>query len=341
MPKVGWWSRLTGGKSPSGVRPAPVQSQPSHQMPGPVAKSVSVIGSYPFGLDHRVDMARDPMIDALRFNTATDVFGSEKDILQGLIEECGEKELWIDLKTRQLRIAEAAYLPYAILELTHEISVDTPFEVIFRKGVWKGIEAQGNRLMVASPKGFERNSGKGEAINILSPSLVVHGFFTPSDKRYVKAAKALGIHKFMLSFVEEESDITSMLKLDPKAEIVAKIESQKGIRFVKEIYPKYAERVRLMAAMDDLFTNMGEDKIQMLSALQTIIDADPSAIAASRILNSLQGGYEISFQDLTSLSFLRKIGFSSFMLDDSLCRDQDALFAALRIIEELQIEGLL
>ena len=44
-------------------------------------------------------------------------------------------------------------------------------------------------------------------------NLQIKGFLTPEDKEYIEAAKRLGIHDYMLSFVEEEGDMQEVLVL--------------------------------------------------------------------------------------------------------------------------------
>ena len=56
----------------------------------------------------------------------------KRDVLASLLETCGRKPLWIDLKARQLRITRFAYMPLAFVEVSRRISVELPARVLFK-----------------------------------------------------------------------------------------------------------------------------------------------------------------------------------------------------------------
>ncbi|HEY3445801.1 MAG TPA: hypothetical protein VGK67_05515 [Myxococcales bacterium] len=296
--------------------------------------TLGVIATLPPYVDHRQEIIDHPQVDALRFNTISPLGGSRSQILERLQRECGDKRLWLDLKGRQLRIAKFAYLPYAFVELNHRIQVDLPVDVHFKDCVSRAVElVDGNKLILNRRP--VRVVGEGEPINILDPALKIEGSLTDGDREYVEAARKLGLHDFMLSFVERREDVEELLELDPEANVIAKIESRKGLDFVRNDYPALKDKVVLMAARDDLFINLGEAKEEMLEALELLVASDPDAIAASRLLCSLEESGQVAAQDLSDLWLLLKLGFKNFMLSDGLCFREEAFRSAVGVLDRV------
>lgn len=296
--------------------------------------SLGVIATLPPYVDHRQEIIDHPQVDALRFNTISPLGSSRRQMLERLRKECGDKRLWLDLKGRQLRIARFAYLPFAFVELSHRIQVDLPVDVHFKDCVSRAVElVDGNKLILN--KRPVRVVGEGEPINILDPSLKIEGSLTEGDREYVEAARSLGLHDYLLSFVESRADIAEILEFDPEANLIAKIESRKGLDFVRDDYAAVKDKVVLMAARDDLFINLGEAKEDMLGALEQLVAADPDAIAASRLLCSLEESWQVSAQDLSDLWLLLKLGYKNFMLSDGLCFREDAFRNAVTVLERV------
>jgi pyruvate kinase len=277
---------------------------------------------------HRQEILGHPLVDELRFNTISPRAEPIPDLLARLRGECAGKRLWIDLKGRQLRIARFAFLPYAHVELNHRIRVRVPTEIWLFDGVAR-VEAvvDGCRLIL-SGRPF-RVLGEGEPVNILDPTLEVLDPLPRRDVEFIEAARRLGMHDYMLSFVESEEDLRRVRDLDPQARVVAKIESLPGLDFVRT----RPRRVRLMAARDDLFIQMGRDKTGILEALRLIIRADPQAIAASRLLESLQEGEALRLADLSDLALLEHLGYRTFMLGDGICFRQECFQRAMQVWE--------
>lgn len=260
----------------------------------------------------------DDLVDGARLNIgAKNQYKSAKEAIEAVLAMIGGKTLFIDVKGRQLRVAKWTIPPFGKIELNHEFSADLPAKIIFRGGDESEIRIIVGKVIYVDPEPREA-LGEGQAVNIHGNNLKISGYLTAEDVEYIKAAAELGVHKYMLSFVEEMSDITDVLALDPKAEIYLKIESQKGLEFVKNEYPAIRQNARLIAALDDMYINIGEDKTEIFEALELIIKSDPDAIAASRILTSLEKSEIVSMQDLLSLRHLESIGFRSFMLSDGL-----------------------
>ncbi len=302
-------------------------------MARPDRDTLGVVATLPPYVDHRAELIAHPQVDALRFNTISPLAESRADVLARLQRECGEKRLWLDLKGRQLRIARFAYLPYAYVQLNHRIQVSLPVDVHFKDCVSRAVELVGGDKLILNRRPM-RVVGEGEPINILDPSLIIEGTLTDSDREYVEAARRLGLHDYMLSFTERREDVEELLALDPEASVVAKIESKAGLEFVRRDYPALRERTVLMAARDDLFIQLGPEKERLLEAMESIVAADPDAIAASRLLTSLEDG-SLASQDLSDLWLLLRLGYRHFLLSDGLCFQEDAFRAAVQVLERV------
>jgi hypothetical protein len=302
----------------------------NHPMP-------SLIATLPLYPKYRTDVASHPLVTALRFNTVTPRDESVQATVDGLLRVAHPKPLWLDLKARQLRITQFAYLPESYVTINHKISVNTPCTVHFRDCTSR-LEAvvDGDKLLLTRP---ERIVGQGEPINILDDSLQVHGFLTEQDQEFVAAFARRDQHRYMLSFVQSRQDCEALWALDPQAEIIAKIEDQRGLRFVAAEYPSMPRQPRLMLAADDLYTHIGSDKTGMLAALRQVIAADPEAIAASRLLTSLHNPQdtrlnEVSLSDLAYLWLLETLGYRTLMLSDEICRLRDVFADVMRVYQQ-------
>lgn len=290
-----------------------------------------LIATLPPLLKHNKEIANNVMVGGLRINTAMPIIKSEKETLREMLDLAGVHPLWVDLKCRQLRITCFGDPTYELVEISHKIKVNLPCEVLFKdcKGTIVDI-IDGNKLVLAMRPNYI--VGKGQPINILDGSLEIEGFLTESDKRWIEAGKELNFHNYMLSFVEKASDIEEVRSLDPKSQLVLKIESQKGIEFVLKDWNNNLinkSGLTLMAARDDLYINMGQHKALMIRSLEEIIKADPNAIAASRILTSLEKGSEPDMHDFCDLQMLHQMGYAQFMLSDGLCCNLDAFRLAI------------
>jgi hypothetical protein len=271
------------------------------------------------------------LVSALRFNTVTPRDTSVQATVDGLLGVSRSKPLWLDLKARQLRVTQFAYLPESYVTVNHKISVTTPCTAYF-KDCSSRIEAviDGDKLLLTRP---DRVVGQGEPINILDESLRVEGFLTDQDLEYIEAFSRRDQHRYMLSFVHSGQDCEVLWNLDPQAEIIAKIEDRRGLRFVVEEYPFMPRKPRLMLAADDFYINLGDDKTGMLQAMRQVISADPDAVAASRILTSIYNSQDdrpnpVSLGDLAYLWLLESLGYKNLMLSDEICRLR-AVFASV------------
>ncbi len=332
---------------------------------------MKVIATVPPYAPYLEELAKHPVIEGFRLNTVMPVTESLESLLGRLKEIADPKPVWIDLKCRQLRIARGAYFkapkkpvviktggkkyildssnpkaygelrtpPWSYIELDHEIELNTkePVKCYFSDGLDTAYiaRAKGNKLIMLD--GPQRVVGGGESINILDPSLKIKGYLTNNDINYINAAKKVGIHTYMASYVEKESDISDFLKHDPNAQLVLKIESEKGLDFVDKVYPKYKANIGLMAARGDLYVEVGRPH-KILKATRQLVEADPNAIAASRIMGSLRNGYVPSCPDISDIGFLMEVGYKRLMVGDDICFDRDSIFSALNLISSINAD---
>lgn len=278
------------------------------------------------------ELGRHPAVAGFRLNTVMPIRGSEEEILQKL--SSFGKELWVDLKGRQLRVVGGAVPPYSAVPLSHAIEVPCPTDAWFSDGRERArvVAVEGNRLILED--GPRRFVGPGESVNIPHPRLKIIGTLTESDRRYLAAMKGLGLNRVMLSFVEGATDVEEVEALLPGAEIIQKIESVRGLDYVRREGPA---KGRLMAARGDLFVEVPQPH-RVLTALRWIIEADPGAIVASRLFPSLARGPVPDAADISDAAFLFSLGYRSFMLGDEVCLRRDAVMAALHLLEAVEGE---
>ncbi|MEK6846517.1 MAG: hypothetical protein AABY26_07180, partial [Nanoarchaeota archaeon] len=98
------------------------------------------------------EVLKHPVVEGLRLNTVMPmVEGKLEEKLEQLSAACHEekKELWIDLKCRQLRVKSFGLPPFTEIELTHQLSVDTPVTAYFSDGKESAtvLEVDGNKLI--------------------------------------------------------------------------------------------------------------------------------------------------------------------------------------------------
>ncbi len=279
-------------------------------------------------------VAKEPLIEGVRYNIGSRTLWNPSETIDRILMVVRKKEFWLDLKGGQPRVERWSIPPAGQIILNHKIiSLDLPAEILFRhEDEWLDIVAfKGNEIFVDPPP---RVTGQGQAANIRGTNLKFDGYLTAEDIAFIEAGRDIGIHRYMLSYVEKASDIEALLALDPKAEIVAKIETSKGLDFVLNVYPSFDQKVRLLAACDDLYINIGED--MMLDALYSIVSANPKAIAASRLFPSLQDAKKVSLSDLSHYYLLQAMGYRSFMLSDRLCAHPESFFRAIKQLKRLK-----
>jgi pyruvate kinase len=301
---------------------------------GEVSGGVGVVVTAPPYAPFLDEVARHPLVVGLRLNTVMPVRGGPKAALERLAGL--GPPLWVDLKARQLRVAEPAIPPFTSIRLSHRLSVRTPVDAWLGDGRERARVAavDGDRLILED--GPRRLVGPGESINIPDPSLEVEGNLTELDRAYLEAMKALGLDKVMLSFVEGPEDPAEVRALLPGAEILLKIESLKGLAFARE---HGAAHGRLMAARGDLYVEVGRPHA-IIGALRDLIAADPEAWAASRLFPSLVEHPVPASPDLGDLAWLLSLGYRRFLLGDEVCLRRDSVIGALNLFQAVVEQAL-
>lgn len=294
---------------------------------------ISTIVTIPPYAPYIDEVLRHPAVSGIRLNTVMPVKEPLDELIKRLDRKAKKysKELWVDLKCRQLRVKNYAVPPFTEIELTHKISVATPTKAYFGNGKETATVLAINDNKLIMQEGPRRVVGPGEAVNIPDPSLKIKGYFTGTDKEYIEACKKSGVHRYMLSFVEGQEDINELYQLDPEAKAVAKIESIKGMGFVRK---EYDRKTQLMAARGDLFVEL-ELPHQIIEAVEDIVKADKNAIVASRIFSSLSESLEPSCEDIGDADNLMRIGYKTFMLGDDICMKRDSIISSLNLFHAM------
>ncbi len=275
------------------------------------------------------ELTTHPLVSGFRLNTVMPLKEGPREALERLSRY--DQPLWVDLKGRQLRVVGAAMPPFTEIHLSHRIHVKTPVDAYFSDGNERArvVAVDGDRIILED--GPRRLIGPGESVNIIHPSFEVEGMLTETDRAYLAAMKEMGLNKVMLSYVESPEDVEEVKRLLSEADVMLKIESQRGLAFAKKHGSKYG---RLMAARGDLYVEV-ERPHKIISALKTIIAADKDAVVASRIFDSLAWQPVPVSADIGDAAFLLEIGYRTFMLGDHVCLKRDTVMEALNLLEEM------
>jgi pyruvate kinase len=282
------------------------------------------------------EVAKHPLVAGLRLNTVMPIKGALGPVLERL-SKLGQP-LWVDLKGRQLRVVGAAIPPFTEVKVSHPVRVNVPADAFFDDGREHArvVAVDGDRLILED--GPRRLVGPGESVNIVDPSLEVQGTLTDTDRAYLAAMRDLGLKNVMLSFVERAEDLREVEEALPGVDLVMKIESQRGLDFARAFGARgRAEKRTLMAARGDLYVEVVRPH-RIVSALRAVIQADPSAIVASRLFNSLARGPVPEASDIGDAAFLLSLGYRTFMLGDEVCLRRDSVMAALNLLEAVAAE---
>jgi pyruvate kinase len=273
------------------------------------------------------EVAAHPLVSGFRFNTVMPLRESPADALQR-VREHGQP-VWVDLKARQLRVVGAAIPPYTEVHLSHQIQVETPVDAFLSDGKERVrvVAVDGNRLILED--GPRRLIGPGESVNIVHPSLNIEGTLTTTDREYLAAMSALQINTLMLSYVESVDDVEALRELLPDAELMLKIETEKGLSFAKT---NGSDLGRLVAARGDLFVEVLQPH-RIVGALRSIINADHEAAVASRVFDSLSRNPIPESADIGDVAFLLSTGYRTFILGDMVCLQRESVLEALNLLE--------
>ena len=272
------------------------------------------------------EVAAHPLVSGLRLNTVMPLADPPAAVLTRLAAL--GPPLWIDLKGRQLRVAEAAVPPFTAVRISHRIRVHTPTDAFFDDGRQHArvVAVDGDRLILED--GPRRVVGPGESVNIPHPSLQVEGTLTETDRAYLAAMRETGQRRVMLSYVESPDDVAEVRGLLPDAEILLKIETRRGLSFARTHGTRLGH---LVAARGDLFVEVVEPH-RLVSAMREILAADPEAIAASRLFPSLARHPVPEAPEIGDAAFLLALGYRTFLLGDEVCLRRDSVLAALNLL---------
>ncbi|MDO4543173.1 MAG: pyruvate kinase [Clostridia bacterium] len=253
------------------------------------------------------------LICGVRLNTGAFNPFDETDTVGWLAEQCRiyNKRFWVDLKCRQLRVTRWAAPEYQCIEVNHTLSVDLPAQLSLRgEAPLDIVNISGNRITVNPLPKYA--VGEGQSVNVIGNNLQIHGYLIEKDIRYLQACRALDVCDIMASYAELPQDVDEILSYLPNASITCKIESIKG---VDAIYGFVDKGCNLMAARDDLYIESGFSPA-LLAMTKRIVEADPDAICASRIFQSLERNERVSLCDFSDLELMCAYGYRRFMLSD-------------------------
>jgi pyruvate kinase len=290
---------------------------------------IEVLITAPPYAEYLAEAAAHELVSGLRLNTVMPLRDGPAEAIARLTKF--GKPLWVDLKGRQLRVVGSAIPPFTEIQLSHPISVETPVDAFFADGTEHARVAamDGDRLILES--GPRRLIGPGESVNIVHPSLQIHGTLTETDTAYLSVMGEYGLNKVMLSYIESPEDATEVQALLPGAEMILKVETKKGLAFARR---HGAAHGRLCAARGDLFIEVLQPH-KIIPALETVIQADPNAMVASRVLDSLAYHPVPSSADISDIALLLSMGYRTFMLGDAVCLSRESLLAALNLLGEM------
>jgi len=243
--------------------------------------------------------------------------------------------LWLDAKGRQLRIEEAIKHPtHYELVLNHRISgLDLPHPIIFKAGEdWAMVEKimdDGKRLVLRSDGFPKYRVNPGDSIHFRNQNMTItDSLFTDNEKEKIVECAKLGCRRWYLSYVETQADVDEFLELvGSNSQIILKIESQKGLKFVANSFKKRAN-IRLACARGDLYVEVPMPH-DIVAAQKLVISKDPDAIVGSRMLLSLFAKEVPDCSDICELELLQAQGYKSFLLCDDLCKKASALNRAI------------
>ena len=290
---------------------------------------------------HYERFVQDTRLSGIRLNSAM-MSNPELDKELGVIHSLNhlqKVDLYFDVKARQPRVVEV--IPnkdHLDLRLNHPVEVSTPSVVIFKGGVDHAVldhlEEGGSRLVFQGGPRYKVKAG--ESLYLRDPDLRILGdLFIPEEKLKIEKCRKAGFKKWFLSYVEEERDIDQFLELAGRdSEVWLKIESMRGLEYVARHFKK-RENLVLVAARGDLYVEIDRPH-NIAKALRMIVNADPEACVASRLLLSVVDGPVPSCADFLELQWLWDVGYRRMMLCDELCLKGDLLATAVNAFQSFK-----
>ncbi len=232
---------------------------------------------------HFARFANDERLSGIRLNSSMTTPAELPSVFAN--KPAGTVPLYFDVKGRQLRIKDFERVDdHLELIVNHPLSVDTPTVVLFKAGedraLLKRVEG-GTRLIFQGGPRYKLKAG--ESIHIRNSSYKMHGpILLPHEKENIEIAKRAGITRFLMSYVESQRDIDELSECVPGCEIIGKIESKKGLEYVRNDFKK-RESLSLMCARGDLYLELDKPH-EICAATKLIVEKDPEAMLGSRML---------------------------------------------------------
>ena len=242
--------------------------------------------------------------------------------------------LWFDAKGRQLRVEEAIYhKDHLELVMNHKITgLVLPHPIIFKAGEdWAMVERIDGKRLVLRADGYPKYRVKpGDSVHFRDMRMAIDGpLFTDDEKSKIEMVVKAGAKRFYLSYVEQPRDVEEFRELiGNSAELILKIESKRGLRFVSMLPSPDLKGFRLACARGDLYVEVDQPH-QIIEAQRLIIERDPNAMVGSRMLLSLFANNVPSCSDINELALLKSMGYRNFLLCDDLCKKGSALHRAV------------
>ncbi len=296
-------------------------------------------------MPHFQRFAQDTRLSGIRVNSAMITAEGMDDELQAASAVVHDAvPFYFDLKGRQLRVKKYIRLAdHVELELNHRIYVQCPCPVLFKSGEDSALLLAVKEQGEGAPQRLVFQGGApayivhaGESICIRHPSFtILDSTFPEYEIERIKKVASYGWTRYVLSYVESQRDIDEFRQyVGADAEIIAKIESRKGLEWVANGYTPQ-KNLRLLAARGDLYLEVDRPH-EMLEAQELIIGKDPAAIVGSRILLSCGTRKVPDAVDFSELALLWRIGYRTMMLCDDLCIHEDSLSRAINAFDEFR-----
>lgn len=289
---------------------------------------------------HFERFSKDPRLSAgIRLNSAmlaTHELDNELELAKK-----SQVPLYFDVKGKQLRVTQINLENTTNLELdlNHSIKgVKLPTEVLFKAGadsaVLESVSEDGHHLIFKGGPKFMVHPG--ESLHVRDAGLEVlrrsRPRFTDVERNKVERVRKAGCKRWFLSYVDSSMYVEEFQEMVGKdSEILLKIENLNGVKWAYNKFQK-KDHLSLVCARGDLYVEMPRPH-EIIQATKLIIEKDPEAIIASRLLLSVVTEPIPSCADFSELAWLYESGYQRMMLCDELCLKEPLLATAINAFE--------
>lgn len=247
-------------------------------------------------------------------------------------------KLYFDVKARQIRVIKSIpYKDHLELKINHKIEIENlPKTILFKDGTDYATLIGVNEDTLIFEGGPRLEVVPCEPVYIRPPEFIIKDdIISDYEAKRIKIAREQGINSFMLSYVESEKDILKLREhIGNDAEVVAKIESRKGLEYVMTKFKK-EKNLSLMLARGDLYIELNMPH-EIIGATKDLIERDPEAMIGSRVLHSLRNYYIPECSDFSELAWLSQLGYRKFLLCDELCLKENLLNRSINIFDDFR-----